>query len=464
MRIQIQLRIIADDNNVISEGEILQFDKGDDRLEVIGLSFDEAKAALVGIQGGVVTAQAASFLARHRCCDLCGSLLLSKGPGRTRFRTAFGTIALPSPRFHRCRCQPGAAKTFSPLNLLLTEHIAPELLYLETRWASLVSYGMTADLLKDVLPIDSTADASTIRRHLHKVATRHEADLSGEQPGGLDEGRVNGQPLPQAAVIVGIDGGYVRNWHDKKHNFEVVVGKCMAADRDDRYFGLVRSQDEQPGRRFREVLRSQDLPVTQTVTMLTDGGDSVIGLVGELSPGALHVLDWFHIAMRLTGLGQYARGLAHHTPVEAVALQHRLERIQWRLWHGDGDEALTRAQALAADVAALNTAYPGLKRLIKATAGLATYIANNAAAIVNYSERWHNGERISTAFVESTVNRVVSQRFAKKQQMQWSKAGAHRLLQTRTKTLDGTLPDLFAQWYPAMAVNDNQVPVRAMTA
>ena len=198
--------------------------------------------------------------------------------------------------------------------------------------------------------------------------------------------------------------------------------------------------------------------------MLTDGGDSVAGLVGELSPGALHVLDWFHIAMRLTGLGQYARGLAHHTPIEALALQHRLERIQWRLWHGDGDEALTRAQALAADVAALNTAYPGLKRLIKATAGLATYIANNAAAIVNYSERWHNGERISTAFVESTVNRVVSQRFAKKQQMQWSKAGAHRLLQTRTKTLDGTLPDLFAQWYPGMAVNDNQVPVHAMAA
>jgi hypothetical protein len=464
MRIQIQLRIIADDNNVISEGEILHLDKGDDRLEVIGLSFDEAKAALVGIQGGVVTAQAASFLARHRSCDLCGSPLLSKGPGRTRFRTAFGTIALPSPRFHRCRCQPGAAKTFSPLNLLLTERIAPELLYLETRWASLVSYGMTADLLKDVLPIGSTADASTIRRHLHKVATRHEADLSGEQPGGLDEGPVNGQPLPQAAVIAGIDGGYVRNWHDKRHNFEVVVGKSMATGRDDRHFGLVRSQDEQPGQRFREVLRSQDLPVTQTVTMLTDGGDSVAGLVGELSPGALHIVDWFHIAMRLTGLDQYVKGLAHHNPVEALALQHRLERIKWRLWHGDGDEALTRAQVLAADVAALNTAYSGLKRLIKAVAGLATYIANNAAAIVNYSERWHKGERISTAFVESTVNLVISRRFAKKQQMQWSKVGAHRLLQTRTKALDGTLRDLFTRWYPNMAVNDNQVPALARAA
>jgi len=42
---------------VISEGEILHFDKGDDRLEVIGLSFDEARAALAGIQGRVVRRQ-----------------------------------------------------------------------------------------------------------------------------------------------------------------------------------------------------------------------------------------------------------------------------------------------------------------------------------------------------------------------------------------------------------------------
>jgi hypothetical protein len=78
----------------------------------------------------------------------------------------------------------------------------------------------------------------------------------------------------------------------------------------------------------------------------------------------------------------------------------------------------TRPAANLTMPAALNTAYSGLKRLIKAVAGLATSIANNAAAIVNYSERWHKGERISTAFVESTVNLVISRRFAKKQQMQ----------------------------------------------
>ena len=34
-------------------------------------------------------------------------------------------------------------------------------------------------------------------------------------------------PPPEAFFTVGIDGGYVRNWVDKKHNFEVIVGKSI---------------------------------------------------------------------------------------------------------------------------------------------------------------------------------------------------------------------------------------------
>ena len=41
-----------------------------------------------------------------------------------------------------------------------------------------------------------------------------------------------------------------------------------------------------------------------------------------------------------------------------------------------------------------------------------------------------------------------------RQQMQWTKRGAHLLLQTRTRTLDGTLRPLFERWYPGLA-NDN---------
>lgn len=178
-----------------------------------------------------------------------------------------------------------------------------------------------------------------------------------------------------------------------------MVGKSMATGLNDRYFGLVASQDEQYDHRLRPVL--QDLPGTPAVTILTDGGDSVRALTGVMAPGAVPILGWFHIAMRLTVLGQYTRGLAHHNPVETAALESRLERIKWRLWHGDAGEALTQAEQFTADVAALDSSYPKLKRLVNATADLATYIANNAAALPDYSERWFNGERISTAFAES---------------------------------------------------------------
>jgi hypothetical protein len=56
--------------------------------------------------------------------------------------------------------------------------------------------------------------------------------------------------------------------------------------------------------------------------------------------------------------------------------------------------------------------------------------------------------------VESTVNQVVSTRFCKKQQMQWSKRGAHLLLQARVKTLNGELGSVFKRWYPDLQLEE----------
>lgn len=76
-----------------------------------------------------------------------------------------------------------------------------------------------------------------------------------------------------------------------------------------------------------------------------------------------------------------------------------------------------------------------------------SYIENNASFITNYGERWRYGETISTAFVESTVNQVISKRMVKSQQMRWSRRGAHLLLQVRTRVLDEELRDTFKRWY-----------------
>ena len=81
----------------------------------------------------------------------------------------------------------------------------------------------------------------------------------------------------------------------------------------------------------------------------------------------------------------------------------------------------------------------------------------NQPLIPNYGERWRNEETIATGFVESAVNQIVSKRFVKKQQMQWTKKGAHLLLQMRTQVLDERLEATFRGWYPAFRPAENEV-------
>jgi hypothetical protein len=95
---------------------------------------------------------------------------------------------------------------------------------------------------------------------------------------------------------------------------------------------------------------------------------------------------------------------------------------------------------------------PAADKLAPGLAEFEIYIRNNQQSVPNYGERCRQGETISTAFVESTINQVVSRRFVKKQQMHWTPRGAHLLLQTRTKVLNNELEEVFGRWYPLFRV------------
>jgi hypothetical protein len=137
--------------------------------------------------------------------------------------------------------------------------------------------------------------------------------------------------------------------------------------------------------------------------------------------------------MRLTVLQQTAKGLPDKTRDEETDYPLRdpvireLERLKWFLWHGNVYKAL---------------------QVVECVEEFQTYIMNNQGFIPNYGKRYHAGERISTGFVESTVNQVISKRFCKKQQMAWTPRGVHLLLQIRTRVLNGEWETTFRQWYP----------------
>jgi hypothetical protein len=91
-----------------------------------------------------------------------------------------------------------------------------------------------------------------------------------------------------------------------------------------------------------------------------------------------------------------------------------------------------------------------IQKMLQAVREFNGYITANENYIVNFGDRYRNGETISTAFVESTVNEVISKRFVKKQQMRWTKEGAHHLLQVRIQVLNDELRQTFCNWYPGM--------------
>ena len=109
----------------------------------------------------------------------------------------------------------------------------------------------------------------------------------------------------------------------------------------------------------------------------------------------------------------------------------------------------------------LSETYARYAGLVKALSELRTYIVNNRHLIPKYGERYRRGEPIATGFVESTVNEVVSKRFCKKQQMQWSKEGAHLLLQARVRTLNRELAGIFKGWYPDLDIKAEAIPIAA---
>ncbi|HLB78721.1 MAG TPA: ISKra4 family transposase, partial [Candidatus Dormibacteraeota bacterium] len=386
----------------------------------------------------------------------CGRPRRHKDVDSIVVRTLFGRLRVGSPRWRHCQCRPQSSRTFSPLAAALPERTTPELRYLEAKFAGLASYGLSARLLAEVLPLGRPLQATTVRRHLQATAQRLEDELGPEQVMFIEGCQRDWDelPRPDLPLTVGLDGGYAHACRQRSRRegwFEVIAGKSVPTQGPARCFGFVQTYDPKPKRRLFEALKLQGMQANLQVTFLTDGGEDVRELPLYLNPQAEHLIDWFHITMRLTVMGQMAKGLCKGAASElATEVARELERLKWFLWHGNVFRALQVVEDLEIDLD-IEEAGPERRKLLKAVGEFAGYIRANATWIPNYGERHRQGEAISNAFVESTVNQVVSKRMVKKQQMRWTPRGAHLLLQVRTRVLNDDLIGAFQRWYPAFS-------------
>jgi hypothetical protein len=312
MRFRIQIVAVTEDGTEHFH-EIADLMRSETKIETIGMTLEESKQVLHKLQKTIVGHQVTAYLDEERRCPQCQKQRRIKDCDTSPFRTLFGVIRIPNPRWHHCAFQEQEKRSFRPLATLLPERTSPELLYLETKWASLASYGITSKLLHEVLPIDQRHSEVTIRNHLLRTAQRQERALGAEKVMFLEDSQADRDRLsiPDGPLSVGLDGGIVRARRGKSGEktpnlFEVIAGKSILSFRRDdpedappssKCFALVRSFDKKPKRRLFDLLQSQGMQANQQVTFFSDGGDTVRKLQEYLNPDSEHILDWFHITI-----------------------------------------------------------------------------------------------------------------------------------------------------------------------
>ena len=148
----------------------------------LGLQLAEAKDLLAAVQDTVVGQQINAAITKQAACPHCGLARRHKDTRKIVVRSLFGALQLASPRWWHCDCRDQPTRTFQPLAELLPERTTPELAYLQARFAALVSYGITADLLGELLPLGRRLHPAVVCRAVHAVAAGWRASSARNGP------------------------------------------------------------------------------------------------------------------------------------------------------------------------------------------------------------------------------------------------------------------------------------------
>jgi hypothetical protein len=173
--------------------------------------------------------------------------------------------------------------------------------------------------------MSGTQHASTVRNRTRRVGEtvvpQHSADTA----------------KPAGPVVIGLDGGYVRNRHaGEGRHFAVIAGKVIDAEGSQHRFAFVRNGPVAAADAFQQALAAAGVDADTPATVLCDGDAGLWRLQRAALPDATVVLDWWHLAVRFAHALQAARGLGAGTAENHLADQavRGLERAKWRLWAG----------------------------------------------------------------------------------------------------------------------------------
>jgi hypothetical protein len=407
-----------------------------------GLTLAEGKILIAQLQSAICQDQIQTAARLDRICRGCGT---QRPHHDTRTRTVqslFGKIVVDAPRFRACRCGLLHDPKRSQLYALIPDRTTAEFDNIAAELGARHSLREAAHILDMFVPTKTQHNHATVRSRLAAVS---------------DQIAARDQKLPHRLTrstgespSVFIDGTFVRAlpFYQTRH-FEVVMGRIDAKGQRSRHFATMPHVSAARCDIVRAVLRSQGWLPKQSITVFSDGDFSLVEIVRRASRAPLtHILDWFHVSMRIQHLRQCCGSLVganQSGEVEFRFLTEDMNGLRSALWCGRMRLARTYLHSAKRQLSQIagrersRAVTRKVQRLTRMVEEFDNYLNINQSAMPNYAERPCAGLPVSSSRAESTANFLVNRRMNKRRQMRWSPIGAQRVLQARVAVIDGRL-------------------------
>jgi predicted ArsR family transcriptional regulator len=393
-----------------------------DSILALGLRHEEQLSLIAKVQNAVLAEQAKLIDTGHSVCPKCGHKLKKNGHTKSNFHAVFSDHKVPIQK-HLCSHPECNWQNAPTTTSVFGTNIHPDLAKLQCEQGALHTYR------------EAQSNLEKLNVHRRPVNNHNKVKQITNQVGAV-LAKENLKPIakddcaaPAEEVIVQIDGGHLPTQEKNKRSFEAlsaVVYRPESIREIDNHHREIENKscaisavDDELATIKTYVLNAthkQGMNQQTKVTALADGASNCWSVISSLAPHCKQlesILDWFHIGKRFQTV-KNALG---------AGFEDSLERAKWKLWHGKVDEALKKLALLKRNVT-------DEKKRSKLN-GLYQYIKSNKAYIVNYGERKRVNKTYTSQVAESHIESVINARHKRSGKMQWTREGAHNVLQIR---------------------------------
>jgi len=419
LRIVVEKIDLADNNRVVGRDEVSNIAiNAPKNIMDLGLRHGAQIELLKRIQDKLLHEQAPYLQPELSQCAQCGANLCGNGYKQSKFHAVFTDHDV---RLQKLKCMHCKTSIVSSVKSLLGTSIHPDLYRLQCEHGANHTYRKAEENLTKMC---NTKRKVNNHNRIKKI-TNKVGEVLSEKHKVYDEAE---SLSPAKDIIIQVDGGHIKTTETEKRSIEVMSAKIYRPEsvvavtkqrREivDRHCVASAKADKQSSMKqyVKTAAKLQGLSAITQVTGLADGAKNCWGIIKSLENDCKKlecILDWFHIAKKFEPVIKSS----------SKTTSKLLKEVKSSLWAGKIDDALGLLKALKSDTTNEN------KSKIN---GLYLYINSNKEFITNYSSRAKNQLPYTSQVAESTVEHLINDRHKRSQKMQWSRKGAHHVLQIR---------------------------------